>query len=154
MSQSILFEDVFDVRQINPDGKKFDRIHRLHCRGSTFDVDLVVDINSELFDVRAGDKLAIALASTLSLDGTPDDGMYNPNPGPSLLDSYDYVMNGRLYKIAHIENQTIEIQASFGGLLFRLIGEQSQLDALQADMRFYILMRKGGIDTSIPMEYS
>ena len=25
MAQSILFEDIFDIRQINPDGKKFDR---------------------------------------------------------------------------------------------------------------------------------
>eukprot|EP01041_Mallomonas_annulata_P000716 gene716-1381_t len=154
MASSILFEDIFDVRQLNADGKKFDRVNRLHCRGITFDVDLVVDINCEIYDVKAGEKLAIALASTLSLDGTPDDGQYNPVSGPSLLDSYEYVMNGRLFKISHIENQMIEIQASFGGLLFRMIGEQAQLDALHADMRFYLLMRKGHADSGALMDYS
>ena len=51
-------------------------------------------------------------------------------------------MNGRLFKISHIENQTIEVQASFGGLLFRLVGEQSQLDALQADMRYVVILQQ------------
>ena len=40
-------------------------------------------------------SVTIALANTLSLDGTPDDGTFNPYPGPSLMDSYDYVMHGR-----------------------------------------------------------
>ena len=86
---------------------------------------MIVDINSELLNVKAGDRsksltdpdsffffllfcsffsknifisisvVTVALASTLSLDGTPDDGAYNPYPGPSLMDSYDYVMHGR-----------------------------------------------------------
>lgn len=53
---------------------------------------------------------------------------------PSLLDSYDYAMHGRVFSIKHIENQNIEVQASFGGLLCRMRGEQSQLEALQCDM--------------------
>ena len=55
-------------------------------------------------------------------------------PQPSLLDSYDYAMHGRVFGIKHIENQNIEVQASFGGLLCRLRGEQSQLESLQCDM--------------------
>ena len=39
--------------------------------------------------------VTIALANTLYLDGTPDDGTFNPYPGPTLMDSYDYVMHGR-----------------------------------------------------------
>jgi hypothetical protein len=53
---------------------------------------------------------------------------------PSLMDSYDYVMHGRIFSIKHIENQCVEVQASFGGLLCRLRGEQSQLESLQGDM--------------------
>jgi hypothetical protein len=66
--------------------------------------------------------------------------------GPSLMDSYDYCMHGRVFSIKHIENQCIEAQISFGGLLCRLRGEQSQLEAIQCDMMIYILMRKGGSD--------
>lgn len=43
-------------------------------------------------------------------------------------------MHGRVFSIKHIENQNIEVQASFGGLLCRMRGEQSQLEALQCDM--------------------
>lgn len=74
------------------------------------------------------------VCSTLSLDGSPDDGIYNPHPGPSLMDSYDYVMHGRVFGIKHIENQRIEIQASFGGLLMKIKGQQSLVDAFSMDM--------------------
>jgi hypothetical protein len=76
MSSAILFEDIFDVRQMNPDGKKFERgqlqavvvlpcplydfvrllkyclsdaVNRLHGRGSTYDVDLVLGITTRFF---------------------------------------------------------------------------------------------------------
>jgi DNA-directed RNA polymerase I, II, and III subunit RPABC3 len=142
---NILFEDTFDVRSLNDNGKKFDRVDRLHCRGTTYDVDMVVDVNMELFATMANSKIVVALASTLSLLGAPDDGMYNPSTGPSLADPYDYVMHGRVYSIKHLENQNIEIQASFGGLLFRLKGEQAYLANFVMDQQFYILMRKAGM---------
>ena len=31
---SILFEDIFEVRQLNKGGKKYDKINRLTCKGS------------------------------------------------------------------------------------------------------------------------
>jgi DNA-directed RNA polymerase I, II, and III subunit RPABC3 len=114
-------------------------------------VDLVIDVNAELFDVRAGERISLAIASTLSTDGTPDDGSYQVHMGPSLLDQYDYAMHGRVFSIKHIENQNVEVQASFGGLLCRLRGEQAQLEALQSDMMIYVLMRKGGSDNG-PMD--
>jgi hypothetical protein len=49
------------------------------------------------------------------------------------MDSYDYVMHGRLFSIKHIESQRVEVQASFGGLLLRLRGEQSQIEAFSVD---------------------
>ena len=142
MSNSILFEDTFDLRALNENGKKFERVNRLHCKGTTFDVDLVLDVNAELFQVSTNDRIVVALASTLSLTGAPDDGKYNPAMGPSLGDPYDYVMHGRVFSIKHIENQCVEVQASFGGLLFRLRGEQAHLEMLTMDMMFYLLMRK------------
>ncbi|RYH14976.1 hypothetical protein EON65_32595 [archaeon] len=37
-------------------------MNRLHCKGTTYDVDLVLDINCELFDVKANDKVSVVLA--------------------------------------------------------------------------------------------
>jgi hypothetical protein len=71
MNQSILFEDIFEIKALNENGKKFERgaidnveaaarltlthcdlllyvvtvfftVNRLHCKGTTFDVDFVV----------------------------------------------------------------------------------------------------------------
>jgi hypothetical protein len=39
---SILFEDSLDVRQLNIDGKKFERVNRLHCKSNDYDIDIVL----------------------------------------------------------------------------------------------------------------
>ena len=124
--------------------------------------------------MKAGERVAIVLASTLDLSGASDDGTYNPSTGRSLADNYDYVMHGRVFEIKHIDALRIEIQASFGGeiyklinykfnilqlfyniylfflgLLLRAIGDQAQFDNIVYDMNFFILMRKGGSDSSM-----
>jgi DNA-directed RNA polymerases I, II, and III subunit RPABC3 len=105
---------------------------------------MVVDVNCELFNAKLNDKIVVALAKSLSLSGAPDDGKYNPKKEPSIADGYDYVMHGRVFSIKHVQNQQIEVQASFGGLLFKIIGEQSRLESFEMDMQFYILMRYSG----------
>lgn len=37
-------------------------VNRLHCRASTFDVDMVLDVNSELFEAVAGDRVSVVFA--------------------------------------------------------------------------------------------
>ena len=34
----VLFEDIFDVKDMDPEGKKFDRVSRLHCESESFKV--------------------------------------------------------------------------------------------------------------------
>ena len=61
MSHNIIFEDIFDVRVLNENGKKFERgiifilltilynlpkVNRLHCKGLASEADLVVGINN------------------------------------------------------------------------------------------------------------
>ena len=112
---------------------------------------MVLDVNAELFPSASGDKIALMLAS--SLTDERDDGSYNPDAGPSLADNYDYVMHGRVYSIKHIENQCVEVQGSFGGLLMRLRGEQAQVEGFYMDMTFFILLRKGaGASSSSAVE--
>jgi DNA-directed RNA polymerase I, II, and III subunit RPABC3 len=41
-SQNIIFEDIFQVNALNENGKKFERVNRLHCKGTTFDADMVL----------------------------------------------------------------------------------------------------------------
>ena len=79
----ILFEDSLDVRQLNIDGKKFERVNRLHCKSNDYDVDVVLgttnfssssfplfssfymlclDVNCELLVAKSGDVFKMTLA--------------------------------------------------------------------------------------------
>jgi DNA-directed RNA polymerases I, II, and III subunit RPABC3 len=72
-SKVTLFEDIFEVTALNPDGYKFDRVNRLQATGTTFECDLLLDINCEIYSVKETDKITLVLASTLHLDGSPAD---------------------------------------------------------------------------------
>lgn len=143
-SRVTLFEDIFEVTTLNPDRKVFDRVNRIAATGTTFECDLLLDVNCEIYDLRESDKITFVLASTLNLDGTPDDHFsYTPNPGePTLADNYEYVMHGRIFDVAYKGDGVIVIAASFGGLLMRLTGDQRHLSQIQPDMRLYVLIKK------------
>lgn len=48
MSTGILFDDMFLVKDVDPDGKKFDRVSRLFCDSESFKMELILDINTQL----------------------------------------------------------------------------------------------------------
>ncbi len=80
-----VFSDTFEVRAVNPDKKVFDRVDRLVAHAETYDCDVVIDVNCELWRVRVGEKFQLQLAT--SLTGKEEDGIYKPSDEPSLLDS-------------------------------------------------------------------
>ena len=145
-SRVTLFEDIFEVTALNPEGKKFDRVNRISALGTTFECDLLLDVNSEIYSIRDGDKITLVLASTLNLDGSPDDhyqwSTNSLNDDPTLADNYEYVMHGRVFDVEYKKDETVVISVSFGGLLMRLTGEQKHLSAVQPDMRLYLLLKK------------
>jgi hypothetical protein len=63
----MLFEDVFEVDVIDPEGKMFERVSRIVSHGEREEMDLVLDVHSELYPLKAGDKFNCALAGTLNL---------------------------------------------------------------------------------------
>ena len=145
VASSTLFEDIFEVTCLNPDGKKvFDRINRIAATGTTFECDLLLDINSEIYSVMEMSKVTLCLASTLHLDGSPADHLnYTRNENePSLMDNYEYVMHGRVFDIQYEKDGIVVIAASFGGLLMRLTGDQKHLSLILPDMRLYLLLKK------------
>eukprot|EP00753_Platysulcus_tardus_P010746 PLAT3018.1.p1 GENE.PLAT3018.1~~PLAT3018.1.p1 ORF type:complete len:164 (-),score=51.56 PLAT3018.1:49-489(-) len=142
MASPLLFEDLFDVKRVNPDGKVFDRVSRVIAKGMTYENALTVDIHSELFPLREGDKVSMALASTLSLEGKPDDGRFDQSGLPSLMDGYEYCMHGKVYDYLHEAGRKVSIYISFGGLLMLLQGEQRNLMGIKPDMALYCLMRR------------
>jgi len=143
-----LFEDIFEINALNPDGtKKFESVNRIQASGTTFECELLLDINCQIYSLTDGEKITLVLASTLSLDGSPDDHhCYTPNtPNDdklTLADGYEYVMHGRVFEIKYKKSGNVEVSISFGGLLMRLTGDQRHLGSILPDMRLYILIKK------------
>ena len=110
--QALLYQEQFQVKDIN---KKFDKVARLHCRLAEegYDMTLDLDVNSDLTNLDLNDKFTFALASTLSPDGTPGSEYYDQSKGPSLMDQYEYVMYGKIYKWKQDEpKKPIEVSRS------------------------------------------
>ena len=84
-----LFEDIFEVTALNPDSYKFERVNRLQATGTTFECELLLDINCEIYHLKEYDKFTLVLASTLPLgdNGISDTGTIRDgrSSGDSLL---------------------------------------------------------------------
>ncbi|XP_063920427.1 DNA-directed RNA polymerases I, II, and III subunit RPABC3-like isoform X5 [Zophobas morio] len=144
----VLFEDIFNVKDIDPEGKKFERVSRLHCESESFKMELILDINSWLYPMELGDKFRLVLATTLREDGYPD-GDWNPQgleSESSRADSFEYVMSGKVYRIegdaATEHSSRLAAYISFGGLLMRLQGDANNLHSFELDLHMYLLVKK------------
>ncbi len=144
---STLFDDIFDVESVDPG--RYTRVCRVIAKSTTSpDTKITIDINTELFPVAKMDTLTITLAKSLSIDESGDSGMFTANgswrpPKPNqrtLMDDYDYVMYGTVYKFEEGSNDKISLYCSFGGLLMCLEGNYRTLSSLRQE-NLYILMR-------------
>ena len=144
LQEAILFDDLFDVIKVNPEGKKFERVDRIVCKGETYEMDLYIDIANEVFSLKTNEKFTFTLSSTLNLDGSPDSDEYTADTKPTLLDEYDYGMCGKVFKYEYLADKKVAIVASFGGLLMLIQGEQKHVMKIQLDQKIYALIRKVG----------
>lgn len=106
-------------------------------------MDLVIDINVDVYPIAEEDKLIFAISKTLRMDGREDSGYFDQDKYPSHADSFEYVMYGKVFLYQNdTERNTVSVFASFGGLIMSLTGETAQLDFLNLDDRIYVLIRK------------
>ncbi|KAK1271891.1 hypothetical protein QJS04_geneDACA014114 [Acorus gramineus] len=139
----LLFEDIFSLTRMDPDGKRFDKVSRIEAKSEQFEMYMQLDVNTEIYPLHVGDKFTMVLAPTLNLDGTPDTGYFTQGGRKTLADKFEYVMHGKLYKIAEESNTgLVEIYVSFGGLLMMLRGDPSNATNFELDQKLFLLMRK------------
>ncbi|OMJ14998.1 DNA-directed RNA polymerases I, II, and III subunit rpabc3 [Smittium culicis] len=146
---NLLFSDFFTVKDIDKDGKKFDRVSRIGARSENYDMELTLDINSELYPLDHGDRFTLVLASSLSLGSAqnPDKSETNwrtvvSGSDRSLADDYEYVMYGRIYRFDDSAGSKVSAFVSFGGLLMCLEGESHHLQNLSISESIYLLLRR------------
>ncbi|KAI9012621.1 RNA polymerase [Phycomyces nitens] len=171
MSQdNVLFQDLFDIKDINLNGKRFDRVSRLIARSENYEMDLTLDYNSEIYPLEITDKVSLVLASSLSLEAVTESAVTSAGAGAGtapekreswrerapgerdLSDEYEYVMFGKVYRYddaasgngatALSVGQRVSVYASFGGLLMCLEGDYRHLQNITVGENIYLLLRK------------
>jgi len=119
-----------------------------------------MDVATDLFPLDAGQRCALALASTLDPSGAPCEGHFGAalqrgaaaNGGGGLLsDGYDYVMHGRVFRSRDVagpgggggggERQQ-EVLVSCGGLILQLTAPPGALVRVKLDANVYVLCRR------------
>lgn len=148
-SDATLFEDHFTIGAI--DQSKYDRVARISATSHDSQTTFTLDINTELYPCAVGDTLTMALASSLSMDGSKDDtkgwrdvarGTQGGAADATLADIYDYVCHGKIYKFEDgTDGSMINCYTSFGGLLMHLQGPYKKLTPLRVD-HVYLLVKR------------
>ncbi|CAD5223730.1 unnamed protein product [Bursaphelenchus okinawaensis] len=137
---------MFVVKNIDPDGKKFDRVSRIFGDSESFKTDLILDVNTQIYPMAMGEKFRMALSFTLRDDGLADEGEYDQHFQSALMKIFHYVMYGKIYRVegddTGSENARLSVYASFGGLLMRLQGDATSLSGLDVDKNLYLLIKK------------
>ncbi|KAI8898138.1 RNA polymerase [Globomyces pollinis-pini] len=140
---NILFEAHYEISDIDPHGKKFDRVSRIIATSENVISELTLDVNTEIYPLKTGNKFYLVLAQSLDgqvTDNTKKDA-WKPL-GKSLADDYDYVMYGKVYKYDDANNSKVSVYCSFGGLLMCLAGDYRALQSIVVGQYLYLMMRK------------
>jgi len=146
MSQkNTLFEDNLRITEIDKDGKAFDKVSRVEGITEDSNCKIVLDVNSDVYPVSKENYYTILITKSLNADGTPSANTFSIDmytKKNSLMDKYDYVTYGKIFKYSEETNGKVSIYASFGGLLLGITGSPSQLSNLVMDDRIYLLLKK------------
>ncbi|WOG86121.1 hypothetical protein DCAR_0205321 [Daucus carota subsp. sativus] len=125
------FDDIIKVDRLDADGKKYDKVSRIEARSEQLNMQLHLDVHSELCPVRVGDKFRIVLADTLNEDGSAVTSLLPKGKQNSLADKFEYVMHG--LRLARL---------SFGGLQLVLKGDAAKMESFKVHEKYFLCMRK------------
>lgn len=71
---------------------------RFRAESQSYEAQLTLDINSEIYPVALRERYLVVLTKTLSLEGTPDPESFDQSNKRTLANEFDYVMHGIVYK--------------------------------------------------------
>ena len=145
LQKNVLFEDNLRITEIDKDGKAFDKVSRVEGITEDSNCKIMLDVNSDIYPVSKESYYAILITKSLNPDGNPSPNTFSFDTFTkknSLMDKYDYVTHGKIFKFSEESNGKVSIYASFGGLLLGITGAPSHLSNLAMDERIYLLLKK------------
>jgi DNA-directed RNA polymerases I, II, and III subunit RPABC3 len=63
MSFNSIFSNIFEIQEIDPHGKKFDRVSRISASSDSVDMELTLDVNTEIYPLQATERITLVLAT-------------------------------------------------------------------------------------------
>lgn len=111
-SEITLLDEMFKIDEV--DDARYDRgtqpsffsiisklciVSRIKASSPSSDLNLILDLNSELYPLQKDEIISLNLSSSLRLDGKEDKGWRDLGRGErTLADDYDYVCYGKVYR--------------------------------------------------------
>jgi len=132
------FDDTFEVK--NFDNEKFPTVARLTCKGENSSLE--IDVYTDLYPIKEGDKFFMALTDSVSNVQREAPGVWDQSNEPTLMDHFEYVQYGKLYKKESKKGDSVSVFVSYGGLLMKLEAGRRELENLHLDQRLYLLIKR------------
>ncbi len=106
MDKVKLIDETIQVTSVNRGGKTFEKVSRIEARGQVMDINIELDVNTDIYPMEVDSFYTMVLASSVNSDGSEDfdilrydhEGVAGPDGHGSLLDKFDYVMQGKIFK--------------------------------------------------------
>ena len=128
--------------------KIFSKVSRIYATSEYNKIELILDINSDLFILKEGDMVEILIEDSPfedNKDKNPNKDIFNLDNFDELdqLKNYEYVMHGVIFHTG-FEGDKSFIYASFGGLLMKYFGSSKHvcLESIKLDKRILLMIKK------------
>lgn len=71
-------------------------VSRLICNSDSYETDLVLDVNTQLYPLGLRERFSLVLTRTLTDEPQDTQPYYDQRKQPTLADQYEYVMHGKV----------------------------------------------------------
>lgn len=147
LDEVVLFDRQLVVSSV--DSNSFDRVSRVRGQAGSADaIEFVLDVNTEIYPLQAGQRLRCVLASNVEEEQhreAENTGVYDPNMRrrKTLLDNFEYAVYGRVFKFEEEKGSSrVIMTASFGGLLLSLKAPFGVFEKITMDLAIYLLLSR------------
>merc|ERR1711860_404362 len=119
--QKKVFEDSFNILEVNKEGRFFENISRIHAISLNGQIELSADLLNEAFG---------AFPLVLSLTIYEESQNFSQEEKERKLEDAQFVLNGKVIHIGDTENE-INVIVSAGGLITKMTGASKGLEGMK-----------------------
>ncbi|CAI2382476.1 unnamed protein product [Moneuplotes crassus] len=140
MQNNILIDDTLKVKEVNRDGKHFDKVSRINGVTEVYEYEITLDVHADY--IKEGSLYKIALTNEMDLDEEDSDYYGMSSLTETVFKDYDYVMHGKVFRFDIKDENNISQYISFGGLILKITGDIKYLKNLEIDSKVFLMLKE------------